>query len=463
MKKIFWILLLAAASMPAAAQGERSRTHRETAPEASQAPRERVEKERGSVFHLNRKDLELFERGEAVRLSVRTEGADRSLAFRWVSDDPGVARVDEKGVVTPRSLGRTQVRAIAPDGRRTNDCDVTVSKPRHWGSVNGTDRLVVQNEWVYFANPADGDRLYKVHVSGQKLVRLSDDVPANLNVTGRRIYYYNTNRETKNGTYAISVDGEGRALLNDRDGIGYLRVNKHGWAFYLNESGEVFSMRTNRPNEPVQKLFDDKPVYSIAVNDFHIFYNRHWEDIPQPHGAGGVLSYSLKSKKKTGHLSVNVNTSPLILDQSDDAAAYYCSYGNHADVTLLPGIFKDSPATGWFKVVTLDEGKDSLPAMNTQPGSRGGMPTMKSLISRMKLISGDRVRWVADGWVYYSRDRELRRMQVDGKRDQGVTTAPADVAGWYYGGDYLFFLTEDNRLFRTLGDGRNTVEIGCRP
>lgn len=460
MKKRFLILLIAVAPIILMAQEPRSREHRDSDADADASARERAGKGRESGFDLTQTELELFERGEGAQLSVA--GAARGESFRWVSDDATIASVDEKGFVAPRGVGFTRVRAVAADGRKTNICAITVSKPSYWGSLNGTDHLVVQNEWAYFANPADGNRLYKVHVTGRTLTRISDDMPECLNVAERWIYYYNTNPATKPGIYKISVDGEQRTLLNDKDHILYLRVNRNGWAFYLNEKGEVFSLRTHKPNEPVQKLFDEKPIYSVAVNDFYIFYNRHWEDIPQPNGAGGIFSFNLKSKKKTGHLSVNINTSPVILDQNRDNTAYYCSYGNHAVNVRkgpLSGIFHDSPSTGWFAVISLDEGADSFLTAQNRSGSAGSMPEMKSLISKIKLQSGDSIQWVIDGWIYYARDAELRRMQVDGKADQNVTAPPAKVNAWHFGGDYLFYWTVDNRLFRTLKDGRNTEEI----
>ncbi|HSW39732.1 MAG TPA: DUF5050 domain-containing protein, partial [Acidobacteriota bacterium] len=388
----------------------------------------------------------------------------RIAPFRWVSDNPGIVTVNDKGLATPVKLGQTRIRAIAADGTKTNDCVVTVSRPSYWGSLNGTDSLVIQNDWVYFANPADGGSLYKVRIDGENLTRLSDDVPQYLNVTGRWIYYLNRNSETGHGLYMISIDGDGRLLLNDKDDIIYLRVHKLGLVFYLTSEGDVFRLYAHMPEQPVRKVFDDKPVYSIAVNDDYIFYNRHWEDFPQPLGAGGVYVYNIRTKKIRRHISVNINTSPIILDQNNNNRIYYCSYGDHMvpiDKGLLSGIFSDSPSTGWFIAMVLNnEGDDDkFRQTNSGASTAGAAAAIPIVASKIKLASGDRIQWGIDGWIYYIRNRELRRMKTDGKQDQNVLTPPVEAHAWYYGGNYLFYWSVDDRLFRTLKDGRNTIEI----
>ncbi|MBN2339352.1 MAG: hypothetical protein JXP48_12515, partial [Acidobacteria bacterium] len=217
------------------------------------------------------------------------------------------------------------------------------------------------------------------------------------------------------------------------------------------------SLRTHKPGDPARKVFDGKPVHSMAVNDFHIFYNRHWEDIVQPQGAGGVFSYSLKSNKNQRHLSVNVNTSPVILDQDRDDVAYYCSYGDQIDVTLLPGI-DHSPSKGWFSVMTLER-QEAFPAGVPATGSPA-RATPDGVLSKLKsLAPGDSIRWAAGGWIYYTRGRELRRMKTDGKQDQLVLAPRDEVRSWHWGGEYIFFWSAEDRLFRTLPDGRVTEEI----
>ncbi len=466
MKRYWLIALIAAAPILYASQEQRSRPQRGSTSDQERAPRERVQEKNGNALFLTLSELDLFEKGERSQISVKRADGIREAASRWESDDPGIAAVDKSGYVTPGHTGSTKIRAFAADGRKTNDCVVTVSKPSRWGSIGGKDSVVVQNQWVYFANPFDENRLYKIRIAGERPVRLSDDMPRLINVAGRWIYYYNTNPETIPGLYLISIDGEHRKLLNDRDSIAYLRVNINGEAFYLTGNGEAFLLQTRSPKASAIKLFDEKEIFSMAVNDHHIFYTRHWEDMRQPQGGGGIFSFNLKSKKKNRHLPVGINTSPVILDQNEDKTAYYCSYGDHSVPVrkgLPSGIFRDSPSTGWFAIVSLDEEDSAASSIRDLPtgqkGSLDGISTMKSLITKIKLVSGDSIQWVIDGWIYYTRGRELRRMQSDGKGDQIVSAPPTEVKEWCFGEEYLFYLTVDNRLFRTLTDGRTTSEI----
>jgi hypothetical protein len=56
----------------------------------------------------------------------------------------------------------------------------------------------------------------------------------------------------------------------------------------------------------------------------------------------------------------------------------------------------------------------------------------------------------------------LRRINTSGKLDQSVFgySKFSDIGT---GGDYLFYWTSENRLFRTLKDGRNALEINVKP
>ena len=305
MKYAFIILLSALLTFSLAAQEQRSRVKRETGNEQPAEARER----KVIVLELSRKRLDLFERGDKERLSVlRSASGEIPPEVRWISDDPAIARIDENGYVEPAGPGSTTVWAQAADGRRTGKCIVTVTKPLKWGSVSGKDRLVVQEPWVYFSNKADNGKLYKVLINGSSLMKLSDDIPANLNVTGQWMYYYNLNEDTQKGVYRMSVEGKMRTCLIDNDFVSYLRVNRDGWMFYLNGDNEVYALRTHKPNEPRRKMFDERPVYSMAVNDYYIVYNRHWEDSPQPQGGGGLFLYDMKENNREEYVSVNRNT-----------------------------------------------------------------------------------------------------------------------------------------------------------
>lgn len=478
MKKLILFLLLVIVTFPAGAQGQGARVKREADTNASAVPRERTVHERAGGLVLTQEELQLFEKGEKVRLEVKKSQANQTITITWISDNPRVALVDSMGNVSPIGLGRTIVRAKAADGTKSNDCKVTVSKPNNWGSRTGRDHMVAQNDWIYFANRADSNKLYKILINGQNLTRLSDDVPAYLNVTGRWIYYYNTNEKTRPGMYKISIDGKMRTMINDKDYVQSLWVSKDGYAFYLNGEGDVSSLSTSRAGATIRKQFDDKPVYSFAVNDNFIVYNRHWQDIPQPQGGGGLFLYNQKAKKIEHYISVSTITSNIIIDEPNNTA-YFCAYIDKSLVSVQTGpdifadIFKDKNKhpTGWFKFDLSKEDPQAEAMKKVRDMSQSGKnqsPVASKISEKYKrlakfpLSEGDSVVWVVNGWIYFTRDYMLRRINTSGKLDQSVFgySKFSDIGT---GGDYLFYWTSENRLFRTLKDGRNALEINVKP
>jgi hypothetical protein len=163
------------------------------------------------------------------------------------------------------------------------------------------------------------------------------------------MYYYNLNDDTQKGVYRMSVDGKMRTCLIDNDFVSYLRVNREGWMYYLNGDNEVYALRTHKPNEPRRKMFDEKPVYSMAVNDYYIVYNRHWEDIPQPQGGGGLFLYDIKENKREEYVSVNRNTYGLVFGDNEETI-YFGTTDHDVNLPFKFDLFSssDKAPQGWF-------------------------------------------------------------------------------------------------------------------
>jgi hypothetical protein len=267
-------------------------------------------------------------------------------------------------------------------------------------------------------------------------------------------------------------------MINDKDYVQSLWVSKDGYAFYPNGEGDVSSLSTSRAGATIRKQFDDKPVYSFAVNDNFIVYNRHWQDIPQPQGGGGLFLYNQKAKKIEHYISVSTITSNIIIDEPNNTA-YFCAYIDKSLVSVQTGpdifadIFKDKNKhpTGWFKFDLSKEDPQAEAMKKVRDMSQSGKnqsPVASKISEKYKrlakfpLSEGDSVVWVVNGWIYFTRDYMLRRINTSGKLDQSVFgySKFSDIGT---GGDYLFYWTSENRLFRTLKDGRNALEINVKP
>ncbi|QAT49075.1 hypothetical protein EQM14_04405 [Caproiciproducens sp. NJN-50] len=77
---------------------------------------------------LNRSALTLKAGGAAAALTaeVSPPGSDQTVS--WSSNDPGIADVDDDGVVTPVAVGKAKITVTTEDGGFTDICSVTVQE-----------------------------------------------------------------------------------------------------------------------------------------------------------------------------------------------------------------------------------------------------------------------------------------------------------------------------------------------
>ena len=73
---------------------------------------------------------------EALAAAIQPANAKDRLVT-WSSDNPNVATVDDKGVVTAVSLGTAKITVATSDGGKTATCIVTVHPPVFAYDVNG--------------------------------------------------------------------------------------------------------------------------------------------------------------------------------------------------------------------------------------------------------------------------------------------------------------------------------------
>ncbi|MEN6389294.1 MAG: DUF5050 domain-containing protein [Syntrophomonas sp.] len=68
----------------------------------------------------------------------------------------------------------------------------------------------VVDDWIYYSNVRDGDKLYKVRINGSERTKLNDDETRLINVAGDWIYYQNWGEMR---FYRIRVDGSERQIV----------------------------------------------------------------------------------------------------------------------------------------------------------------------------------------------------------------------------------------------------------
>ena len=449
MKKLIIILTFLSVSLMVLAQEPKTRTKRDTsASESVRVPRETPSPE----IILSQTTLELFEKENDFGLTARIKNARADTpSVVWTSSKPAVATVDATGKIKALTSGKTMVIATL-QGITSAQCEVIVLKANRQGNSNAAlidgGMVASQNNWIYYANPYDSLKLYKIKLDGSEKTKLCNDKPNQINVVGRTIYYQNTNKETKSGLYMIGIDGSQRTLINDLDYMLYMRVFDYS-IVYLNQDHEVYRLTAMNLDKAKQKYFDEKELTAFSTDDYYCYYSGVWEGIAD---IGGLYIYDIKKKKKEQLMSNYKRLTKFIVD---DGWIYY--FLNEVDTRSTDG--KEHKGTkGLYKINIRDEN-------SPDPYSKMA-PRDKLLLEYRNCIHKGKPYdyWtVSDNWIYYIdnfNSLELRRKQTDGKMDQNVKyiSKVDNNFAIYLIPDYLL-LYSDNQFIRMGKDGRNALEL----
>ena len=118
----------------------------------------------------------------------------------------------------------------------------------------GYGAFAIYDGYVYYANHYDGGKLYRKKIDGTGSMKLSDDIPVDINAEGDWIYYCNNSDESK--LYKTKTDGSGRIKLSDNQ---CSRPNVTGeWIYYINkmdidqtDSEAMYRINTDGTNETI--------------------------------------------------------------------------------------------------------------------------------------------------------------------------------------------------------------------
>lgn len=111
------------------------------------------------------------------------------------------------------------------------------------GNIVNGGLVAQQNDWIFYVNPSDNDRIYKVRFDGIGRVRVTNDRAHYINVIGEWIYF--SNRDDRDRIYRINTDGANQSSVND-DSSAYVTVIGD-WIYYVNRSSQfnIYRIRTD--------------------------------------------------------------------------------------------------------------------------------------------------------------------------------------------------------------------------
>ncbi len=170
---------------------------------------------------LDKKSIYLLVGGTSVKLEATVSPAEAlNRNVRWESSNSKVVTVDSTGKVSPVGMGTCRVLVYTEEGGYSAACDVMVDLMNTVGNTPGNSLnggyLARQGNWVYYANPYDGMKLYKSRLLGPKeRIKLSNDRVSCINVIGEWVYYINHSQSNK--LFKIRIDGTGEKRICDVD------------------------------------------------------------------------------------------------------------------------------------------------------------------------------------------------------------------------------------------------------
>lgn len=139
------------------------------------------------------------------------------------------------------------------------------------GNIANGGYVAQKDEWIYYRNSSDDDRLYKVKIDGSQKTKITDDRPRYINVVSDWLFY--SNEADKNKLYRIKTDGTQRTKIDD-DSVGNILVE--GNTIYFSKSvgtdafGGIYQMNVDGTSKIE---LADGIISCINVVDGWIYYS----------------------------------------------------------------------------------------------------------------------------------------------------------------------------------------------
>ena len=303
--------------------------------------------------------------------------------------------------------------------------------------------ISAQNDgWIYFASGGEEKWLYKAHLDGSGVERLTDDDPKFINVVGGWVYY--SNWSDWGHLYRIRIDGTDREkVVNER---AYYIQRADNWIYYINKYYMYDDMPTHlykiRPDGSGRTRIIDDNVNEFNVVGNWVYYIHKTEGVIYRVKTDGTGQTKLNSSFAEG--TYDWNTTCLVVDGE---WLYHCSEN---------GLYK-MRTDGMEETLISDDVKDSRINVDGEwiyyisPYGEAGLSRIRIDGSNNSKLCGDET-WdisIADGWIYYMNTSgdQVYMIKTDGSQQQKLkdfikTTGKYEYANGVdtYEGDLMFGL-----------------------
>jgi len=130
--------------------------------------------------------------------------------------------------------------------------------------------LNVIGSWLYYSNEKDGNKIYKIRTDGTGRQKVNNDCSSELNVIGDWIYYV-CKIDDNNKIYKIHTDGTGRMKVCSDFSSALNVVGDWIYYTYKDDDDKIYKIRTDGTER--QKVNDDNSWFLNVVGDWIYYYN----------------------------------------------------------------------------------------------------------------------------------------------------------------------------------------------
>ncbi|MGI6364171.1 MAG: DUF5050 domain-containing protein [Bacillota bacterium] len=348
---------------------------------------------------INRSSLKLAT-GDLAQLSATVSPANAAeKSVSWQSSNPDVATVNASGKLTAVSPGQCTVTVKTVDGAYTATCAVTVFAPtgkpgNSIGNLVNLGTFAYHDGWIYFSNPYDDLKLYKIRADGGTAYKLSNEYDTSgINIVDGWIYYQAVSGRNHR-IFKIRPDGSGKQMLvtlprsvdayGNVGGLGRMMV-MDGWIYMGNTN-----TRYRIDGSEKQECHD--PFRSAIVDGW--LYTSSESEIYRIRTDGGKREILYRGRKHIVFLHII------------DGWMYFEDW-NSVNRLKLGGtqVEKLIEFEGRFESMLVDEGWIYI-LEHTGPEKMNILRIRTDGSTPQKLIADENlppISWlqVADGWLYY--------------------------------------------------------------
>ncbi|UZQ50765.1 DUF5050 domain-containing protein [Clostridium kluyveri] len=276
------------------------------------------------------------------------------------------------------------------------------------------------NEWMYYVNTADKNKLYKKSVSGADNSPISDDKVGYINLLGDWVYYINYTDDSK--IYKVRTDGTQKQKVAD-DMASCLNILS-GKIYYINHSDRariyVIDSQGRR-----QLCSDSASMLSAGSNNF-LYYVNTLDD-------NKLYKYLLTNSTKSTVSDVSVQ----FLNVLGDSSVFYT--GKDGLLYASSGTYYSNP--------------NGVTAVTNVPTGKGNSSTLKAVNDVLTVICAE-----DDNNIYYKSYVDGGKLyKLDKKSGNGYKVVDDSVEYVNIIGDYIYY-TKSGKLYYVPKDSDGTVK-----